>query len=110
MQIQIRVARAIGITIDGQRPAHRFSVGESQKGFDCHDRIGSPKGVMVGPHEVKGIYFDCDLDDFQEGKDPKYIRLETAAGLIVAKVTNVQEDPEDETATLIDAGGDVIQL
>ena len=103
MKIQIRIARSIGITIDGHRPTKSFSVGESTKGFDCHEELGSEKGVMVGPHEIRGIYLDCDIEDFQEGKDPTIICLQTNRDPILARVTKTHENPTDETATLIEA-------
>jgi len=103
MWITIRVARAIGVTIDGEKPASSFSVGEREKGFDCHESCGSEKGVTVGDYEIRGIYFDCELNDFHQGTDPTILCLTTDKAPILAKVTSVKEDPEDETATLIDA-------
>jgi len=103
MKIQVRVARGIGITIDGKEPKDSFSVGESAKGFYCHEKLGSEKGVTIGDHEIKGIYFDCDLEDFKEGIDPTILCLTTDRDPILAKVTSVKEDPKDDTATLINA-------
>ena len=104
MKIQIRVARGIGITIDDQKPSEDWGVGESEKGFDCYDSTGSKrKGVTVGDHKIRGIYFDCSLEDFKEGKNPTTLRLKTNKDPILAKVIEVIEDPEDETAILIKA-------
>lgn len=104
MKIQIRVARGIGITINGQKPEEDWGVGESKKGFDCYDNTGNKrKEVTIGDHKIRGIYFDCSLEDFKKGKNPTTLHLTTNKDPILAKVTQVIEDPEDETATLIKA-------
>lgn len=109
MIVEVFHSRGLGIYIDGKSPATGgWSVGEdADDNLTCHEKLGSDRGVPIGPHRVLGLKYDVTQQDFSEGADPTKMTLVTEDGDIELTVTTVKTgDPEVSCEEITLVGGE----